>query len=118
MLVLSDVEIAQLLALSFPGFPQTFPKGLHDLPGGGFGRDDSGSGKERDQYDLGRGSGTSLKIEFMDFCPVCMKPYRQGFSLVFLPIIVFQTLDQFVECHGDGTQNDNGSDHHVELENL
>lgn len=29
---------------------------------------------------------------------------------------MFQALDQFVECHGNGTQDDDGCDHHVELE--
>ncbi len=36
--------------------------------------------------------------------------------LIFLLIIMFRTLDQFVEHHGDGAQNNNRSDHHIELE--
>ncbi len=38
--------------------------------------------------------------------------------LIFLLIIMFRTLDQFVEHHGDGAQNNNRSDHHIELEHL
>ncbi len=37
---------------------------------------------------------------------------------IFLPIIVFQTLNQFVERHSDGAQDDDGSDHHVQLKDL
>lgn len=36
--------------------------------------------------------------------------------LEFLAVIMFQALDQFIECHGDRTENDDGCDHHVELE--
>lgn len=38
--------------------------------------------------------------------------------LVLLPVIVFRTLDQFIKRHGDGAENDDGGDHHIELENL
>lgn len=31
---------------------------------------------------------------------------------------MFQTLDQFVKAHGDGAENQNRGDHHVELEYL
>lgn len=37
---------------------------------------------------------------------------------VFLLIIVFRTLYQFIKYHGDGAQNNNGSNHHVQLEHL
>lgn len=36
--------------------------------------------------------------------------------LIFLLIIMFRALDQLVEHHGDCAQNDDGCDHHVELE--
>lgn len=29
---------------------------------------------------------------------------------------MLRTLDQLIKYHGDGAQNDNGSDHHIELE--
>lgn len=35
---------------------------------------------------------------------------------VFLPVIMLQVLNQLIECHGDRTQDDDGCDHHVELE--
>ncbi len=38
--------------------------------------------------------------------------------LIFLLIIMLRTLDQFVEHHGDCAQNNNRSDHHIELEHL
>ena len=31
---------------------------------------------------------------------------------------MFQTLDQFIKGHGDGAQDDDGGDNHVELEDL
>ena len=34
------------------------------------------------------------------------------------PVVMLQTLDQFIESHGDGAQDDDGGDHHVELEDL
>lgn len=37
-------------------------------------------------------------------------------GLIFLFIIVLRALDQLVKYHGDGAQDDNGGDHHVELE--
>ena len=39
-------------------------------------------------------------------------------GLIFLFIIVLRALDQLVKYHGDGAQDDNGGDHHVELEDL
>jgi hypothetical protein len=35
------------------------------------------------------------------------------FPLVFFTVIVFGTLNQLVEDHGNGAQNENGSDHHA-----
>lgn len=32
------------------------------------------------------------------------------------PVIVFHPLDQLIEDHGDRAQDDDGGDHHVELE--
>lgn len=39
-------------------------------------------------------------------------------ALTLLPVIVFKTLDQLVECHGNGAEDDDGSDHHAQLEHL
>ena len=36
--------------------------------------------------------------------------------LIFLLIIMLHTLYQLIKHHGDGTQDNNGGDHHVELE--
>lgn len=33
--------------------------------------------------------------------------------LIFLLIIMFRTLDQLIEYHGDGAQDDDGSDYHI-----
>ena len=33
-------------------------------------------------------------------------------------VVVLRTLDQFVKHHGDGAEDDDGSNHHVELEDL
>lgn len=38
--------------------------------------------------------------------------------LVFLLIIVLRTLDQLVKYHGDGAQDNDRSDDHIELEHL
>lgn len=31
---------------------------------------------------------------------------------------MLQPLDDLVQCHGNDTQDDNGCNHHIELENL
>ena len=36
--------------------------------------------------------------------------------LIFFTIVMFQTLDHLIESHGDGAQDDDGCNHHVELE--
>lgn len=38
--------------------------------------------------------------------------------LIFLLIIMFYTLDQLVEHHSNCAQDNNRSDHHIELEHL
>lgn len=38
------------------------------------------------------------------------------YFLVFLLIIMLRTLDQLIKHHSDGAQNNNRSDHHIELE--
>jgi len=38
--------------------------------------------------------------------------------LIFFLIIMLRTLDQLIKHHGDGAQNNNGSDYHIELEHL
>lgn len=34
----------------------------------------------------------------------------------FLAVIMFHPLDQLIKNHGDRTEDDDGGDHHVELE--
>ena len=38
--------------------------------------------------------------------------------LIFLLIIMFRTLDQLIKHHGDGAQDNDGSDDHIELEEM
>ena len=40
------------------------------------------------------------------------------FFLLFLLIIMFRTLDQLIKHHGDGAQDNDGSDDHIELEEM
>ena len=35
-----------------------------------------------------------------------------------LPVVMLHTLDQLIECHGNGAEDDDGCDHHVKLEDL
>lgn len=38
--------------------------------------------------------------------------------LIFFAIMMFHTLDQLIECHGNGAENDDRGDHHIKLEYL
>ena len=43
---------------------------------------------------------------------------RPFLVLIFFPVKMFCALDQFIKYHGNHTQDDNGSDDHIELEEL
>ena len=45
--------------------------------------------------------------------------YREYiFASTFFPIIMFKTLDQLIKRHSDDTEDNDGSDHHAQLEEM
>ena len=40
------------------------------------------------------------------------------YNSVFLSIIMFKTLNQLIKRHSDGTEDNDGSDHHAQLEEM